>query len=149
MSQVVEGRAKYAKQTGGRGQYGHVVLRVNVNGPELGITVVNALVGGVIPSRFVPAVEGGIRKAIASGILAVRGYRDARIEVIDGSFHDIDSSNLAFYIAAVMAMEDAVRQLPTRSDESDGDIATGVREPRVPREPSLTSGMALPEPEPD
>ena len=93
MAQVVEGRAKYAKQTGGRGQYGHVVLRVNVDGPELGITVVNALVGGVIPSRFVPAVEGGIRKAIDSGILAVRGYRDARIEVIDGAFHDIDSSN--------------------------------------------------------
>ena len=145
MSISVTGHGKFAKQTGGRGQYGHVVVRVTVNDANAGMMVVHQQ-GAAIPEQFVPAVENGIRTYIAGGHLAERGYSGAIVEVTDGSWHETDSSERAFYTAAVMAMDDALRQLPRRPGSAEGDDSPGVREPRTPRGPAPASSTALPEP---
>jgi elongation factor G len=142
----VLGQGKFARQTGGRGQYGHVVLRLVIDGADEGVTIVNDVVNG-IPAQFIPAIESGIRVVIDEGKLAERGYSDARVELIDGSYHDVDSSDAAFFTAAVMAMEDALRQLPEES--IDGDEPPGVRAPRRPRKPNPAAANAVPEPSND
>jgi elongation factor G len=147
MAKAIEviGRAKYAKQTGGRGQYGHVVLRLTVGCAAQGVTIANEQPQS-IPAVFIPAVEAGIRSFVDDGKLRERGYSDARIELVDGSYHDRDSSDAAFFTAAVMAMEDALRQIPQPPGAS-GDVGhPGVREPRSPRPVHPASSIALPEP---
>lgn len=143
----VTGEAKYAKQTGGRGQYGHVVLRLTLHDASGGVQFVNRL-GDLFPAAFIPAVEGGVRAFVADGHLARQGYSSGVVELIDGSWHDSDSSDLAFHTAAVMAMEDALRHLP-RDWESEGEDSPGVREPRSPLRPRPASSIALPEPQDD
>ena len=142
----VTGNGKYARRSGGRGHYGHVVLRLTLHDADTGLTVVNRLNGGVIPEQFVPAVEEAIDGFVREQWLEQRGYRSGVIEVIDGSWHDVDSSEAAFSVAAVMAMEDALQQLPRRSDSIEGDDFHGVREPARPLRPSPLSSTAVPEP---
>ncbi len=142
----VTGRGKYAKQTGGRGHYGDVVLRLVVHDADTGITVVNRIAGGAIPEQFIPAIEGAIDCFVRERKIEERGYRGGVIELTDGSWHDVDSSDVAFYTAAVMAMEDALRQLPRREEFTEGDDFPGVREPRSPHTPGPTSSIAVPEP---
>jgi hypothetical protein len=151
------GESKYAKQTGGRGQYGHVRLRVILDDGVQGVVFRNALAAEAIPARFLPAIESGVVTAINAGMLAQYGYADARVELCDGSWHDVDSSDLAFFIAAGMALQDALRSLPRGRQEFElGDEgAAGTRMPRVPRpstprdaaevaEPDDESGSMLP-----
>ncbi|MGL4722775.1 MAG: elongation factor G [Desulfovibrionaceae bacterium] len=98
---------KYAKQTGGRGQYGHVVITVEPN-PGNGYEFVNAIVGGVIPKEYIPAVDKGIQDALKSGIVAGFPVVDVKVTLTFGSYHDVDSSEQAFYIAGSMAIKDAM-----------------------------------------
>ena len=104
----VEG--KFVRQTGGRGQYGHVVINVTPGGAGSGFVFENRIVGGSIPREFVSSVEAGVRDALDSGTLAGYPIIDVSVELIDGSYHDVDSSEMAFKIAGSMALKEAVRR---------------------------------------
>jgi elongation factor G len=106
-AEKVEGR--FVRQTGGRGQYGHVVINLEP-APGEGFDFVNAIKGGVIPTEFIPAVEQGIEEALASGIRAGYPMVDVRVELINGSYHEVDSSEMAFKIAGSMAVQEAARR---------------------------------------
>jgi elongation factor G len=103
----VEGR--FVRQTGGRGQYGHVVIHAEP-APGEGFDFVNKIKGGRIPSEFIPAVEQGIEEALGSGVRAGYPMVDVRVELVDGSYHDVDSSEMAFKIAGSMAVQEAARR---------------------------------------
>jgi elongation factor G len=106
----VEVEGKFIRQSGGRGQYGHVKCRVGPNGKGGGFTFDNQIVGGSIPREFIPAVERGVREAMENGILAGYPMVDVKVELIDGSSHDVDSSEMAFKIAGSMALKDGARR---------------------------------------
>lgn len=101
--------AKYIRQTGGRGQYGHVIINVEP-APGEGFVFVDKIVGGVIPKEFIPSVEKGVREALESGVLAGYPVVDVKVTLIDGSFHPVDSSDIAFKIAGSMAMKEAMQK---------------------------------------
>ncbi len=107
---TVEQECKYARQSGGHGQYGHVKIRIEPNEPGAGYEFVNEITGGVIPKEFIPAVDEGIRSAMQSGVLAGYNVVDTKVTLFDGSFHEVDSSELAFKIAGSMAFKDAMRR---------------------------------------
>jgi elongation factor G len=107
-SAEVEG--KYIKQTGGRGQYGHVWIRVKPNEPGKGYQFINSIVGGVIPKEYIPAVDKGIQEAMQTGVLAGYPVVDVSVELFDGSYHEVDSSEMAFKIAASLAFKDACKK---------------------------------------
>jgi elongation factor G len=100
---------KYAKQSGGRGQYGHVVLKIEPN-PENGYEFVNSITGGVIPKEYIPAVDKGIQDAMKNGVVAGFPLVDVKVELVFGSYHDVDSSEQAFQIAGSMAFKEGVRK---------------------------------------
>ena len=104
---VADGEGKYIRQSGGRGQYGHVILRVEPLERGKGFEFVNQIKGGVIPAEFIPSVEKGIRKTMEEGVLAGYPVVDVRVIVYDGSFHEVDSSDIAFQIAASIAFKNA------------------------------------------
>jgi elongation factor G len=105
---IAEGR--YIRQTGGRGQYGHVWLKVEPLPRGAGFEFVNQITGGVIPSEFIPAVEKGVREAMEAGVLAGYPVVDVRVTLFDGSYHEVDSSELAFKLAAEIAFKEACKQ---------------------------------------
>jgi elongation factor G len=105
-----EAESKYIRQTGGRGQYGHVVLTVEPQEPGKGYEFVNKIVGGVIPREYIPAIDKGIKEAMTSGTLAGYPVVDIKVTVTDGSFHEVDSSEMAFKIAGSMAFKDACKK---------------------------------------
>jgi len=102
----VEGEGKYIKQSGGRGQYGHVKIRLIPRDPGQGFSFINAIVGGRIPNNFIPSVEKGVVKAMLSGPYAGYPVVDMAVELYDGSYHDVDSSDIAFQEAGRMAFKD-------------------------------------------
>ncbi len=101
---------KYARQSGGKGQYGHVKIRVYPNEAGKGYEFENKVVGGAIPKEYIPAVDAGIQGAMQSGVLAGYPVVDIRVELYDGSYHEVDSSEMAFKIAGSMALKDALRK---------------------------------------
>ena len=101
---------RYIRQTGGRGQYGHVVIKVEPLGPGGGYEFVDKITGGVIPKEYIPAVDAGIQDALVSGVLAGYPVVDLRVSLIFGSYHDVDSSEMAFRIAGSIAIKKAARQ---------------------------------------
>ena len=101
---------KYKKQSGGSGQYGHVKIRVEPNESGKGYEFTNKVVGGAIPKEYIPAVDAGIQGAMKSGILAGYNVVDVRVELYDGSYHEVDSSEMAFKIAGSMAFKDAAKK---------------------------------------
>jgi len=107
---AAEAEAKYIKQTGGRGQYGHVVLTVRPSEPGVGFQFVNKIVGGAIPREYIPAVEKGVKERMETGVLAGYPLREVCVTLTDGSYHDVDSSEMAFKIAGSMAFQDACRK---------------------------------------
>ena len=107
---VNELEMKFVRQTGGRGQYGHVVINVAPNGPGKGYHFENKIVGGVIPREYIPSVDAGIQEALKNGVVAGYPLEDIRVELIFGSYHDVDSSEIAFKIAGSMAIQDACRK---------------------------------------
>ena len=106
----VEAEGKYIRQTGGRGQYGHVGLRIKQNEPGKGFEFVNKIKGAAIPSEFIPAVKAGVEEAMSNGVIAGYPVVDVIVELYDGSFHDVDSSEVAFKIAGSMALQEAVKK---------------------------------------
>jgi elongation factor G len=107
---TAEHEAKYIKQTGGRGQYGHVVLTVEPAEPGVGFEFMNKIVGGAIPREYIPAIEKGVKERMEAGVLAGYPLRDVRVKLIDGSYHDVDSNEMAFKIAGSMALNEACRK---------------------------------------
>lgn len=101
----VKAEEKYAKQSGGRGQYGHVLLKLTPQEPGTGYEFVNAIVGGKIPKEFIPAVDKGIQEAMTRGIQAGYPVVDIKVELYDGSYHDVDSSEMAFKVAGSMCFQ--------------------------------------------
>ena len=106
----VEQDTKYARQSGGKGQYGHVKIRVEPNEPGKGYEFVNAVVGGAIPKEYIPAVDAGIQGAMEAGVLAGYPVVDVKVTLYDGSYHEVDSSEMAFKIAGSMAFKEACRK---------------------------------------
>ena len=104
----VEGR--FVRQTGGRGQYGHVVIELEPNAPGGGYEFENRIVGGVIPREYIPAVDEGIQEAMSTGVLAGYPVVDIKAALIDGSYHDVDSSDMAFKIAGSLAFKNAAQK---------------------------------------
>ena len=100
---------KYSRQSGGKGQYGHVKIKIEPN-PEKVFEFVNAIVGGAVPKEYIPAVEAGIKGAMQSGVLAGYPVVDVKVTLYDGSYHEVDSSEMAFKIAGSMAFKDAMRK---------------------------------------
>jgi elongation factor G len=107
---TADAEGKYIRQSGGRGQYGHVIIRVEPLERGKGFEFVNQIKGGIIPAEFIPSVEKGIRDAMEEGVLAGYPIVDLRVTLYDGSFHEVDSSDIAFRIAASIALKDAVKR---------------------------------------
>ena len=107
---TVEQEYKYAKQSGGRGQYGHVYLRLEPLEPGSGYEFVNDIKGGAIPKEYIPAVDKGCQEALQSGVLAGYPVEDVKVTVFDGSYHEVDSSEMAFKLAASMGFKEGARK---------------------------------------
>ena len=110
IKKTVEQDTKYARQSGGKGQYGHVKIVVEPNESGKGYEFVNAIVGGAIPKEYIPAVDAGIQGAMQAGVLAGYPVVDVKVTLYDGSFHEVDSSEMAFKIAGSMAFKEACRK---------------------------------------
>jgi elongation factor G len=128
------GEGKFIRQSGGRGQYGHALIRLAPNDRGKGIEIVNEIVGGAIPREYIPAVEDGLREAMGGGVLAGYPMVDLKVAIVDGTFHEVDSSELAFKMAGIFALKDAARKAQpillepvmkvdvTTPDEYQGDL---------------------------
>ena len=106
----VEQEGKHAKQSGGKGQYGHVWIKMGPNEAGKGFEFIDAIKGGSVPREYIPAVEKGLREALNSGVLAGFPVVDIKVTLFDGSYHDVDSSELAFKLAAILAFKDGMRK---------------------------------------
>jgi elongation factor G len=107
---AADGEGKFIRQSGGRGQYGHAVIKVEPNEKGKGIEINNKIVGGAIPKEYVPAVIDGIEEAIRSGVYAGYQVIDIKVDVVDGTFHEVDSNELAFKMAGIFALKDAFKK---------------------------------------
>ena len=110
ITKAVDQDTKYARQSGGKGQYGHVKIHVEPNESGKGYEFVNALVGGAIPKEYVPAIDAGIQGAMLSGVLSGYPVVDVKVTLYDGSYHEVDSSEMAFKIAGSMAFKEACQK---------------------------------------
>ncbi len=108
LTKAVEAEGRYVRQSGGRGQYGHCKIKVEPLEPGSGYEFVNAIVGGVIPKEYIPAIDEGIQEAAKSGVIGGYEVLDFRATLYDGSYHEVDSSEMAFKIAGSMALKDAL-----------------------------------------
>ena len=106
----VEQEGKHAKQSGGKGQYGHVWIKMGPNEPGKGFEFIDAIKGGTVPREYIPAVEKGLVEAMNNGVLAGFPVVDVKVTLFDGSYHDVDSSELAFKLAAILAFKDGMRK---------------------------------------
>lgn len=110
IKKVAQGEGKYIRQTGGRGQYGHCYLRIEPKGRGEGFEFVSEIKGGAIPQEFIPAIEKGVQEAMENGILAGFPIIDTKVAVYDGTYHEVDSSEIAFKIAGSMAFQEAAKR---------------------------------------
>ena len=142
ITKAAEGEGKFIRQSGGRGQYGHACVRVEPNEKGKGVEVINEIVGGAIPREYVPAVENGIREAIKSGVYAGYQVIDIKVAITDGSFHEVDSNELAFKMAGIFGLKDAFEKAGpiilepimkvevTTPDEYQGDLLGDINRRR-------------------
>jgi elongation factor G len=107
---VEKAEYRYVKQTGGRGQYGHVILSLEPGVTGSGIVYENKIVGGAIPKEYLPAVEKGVRESADAGVLAGYPVVDVKIQLIDGTYHEVDSSDMAFKMAASLAFKEGIHR---------------------------------------
>jgi elongation factor G len=107
---VMDVDGKFVRQTGGRGQYGHVVLNLYPQEPGTGYEFVNKIVGGVVPKEYIPSVDKGVQDCLSTGVLAGYPIVDVKVELVDGSYHDVDSNEMAFKVAASMGFKEAMRK---------------------------------------
>lgn len=110
IKESAKAEGKYIRQTGGRGQYGHVVLKVEPLNKGEGFQFINKIVGGVIPKEYIPAIENGIKEAMEVGVFAGYPVVDVKVTVFDGSYHEVDSSEIAYKIAASQAFKSAINK---------------------------------------
>ncbi|WP_258358912.1 elongation factor G [Moorella sulfitireducens (nom. illeg.)] len=110
LRRAVKAEGKFIRQTGGRGQYGHVVIEVEPQEPGKGYEFLNKIVGGVVPKEYVPAVDAGIQEAMSNGVLAGYPVVEVRVSLVDGSYHEVDSSEMAFKIAGSLAFKEAAKK---------------------------------------
>ena len=110
ITKIATGEGKLIKQSGGRGQYGHVIVNVEPRERGKGIEIENKIVGGTIPKEYIPAVKKGIEEAVLNGIVGGYPVIDLHVDIVDGSYHDVDSNELAFKLAAIFAMKDAFKK---------------------------------------
>src|SRR5689334_20318040 len=141
-TKAAEGEGKFIRQSGGRGQYGHAVITVQPNERGKGVEIENKIVGGTIPKEYIPAVIDGVEEAIKGGVLAGYPVVDVKVEVVDGTFHEVDSSELAFKMAGIFALKDAAKKAHpillepimkvevTTPDEYQGDLLGDVNRRR-------------------
>jgi elongation factor G len=142
ITKKAEGEGKFIRQSGGRGQYGHACITVEPNEKGKGVEVVDEIVGGTIPKEYIPAVIDGIEEAIKSGVYAGYQVIDIKCEVVDGSFHEVDSNELAFKMAGIFALKDAFKKAGpillepimkvecTTPDEYQGDLLGDINRRR-------------------
>jgi len=107
---TVNQEGKFVRQTGGRGQYGHVYVKIEPQEPAAGYEFVNAIVGGVVPKEYIGAVDKGIKEQMENGVIAGYPVVDVKVTLYDGSYHDVDSSEMAFKIAGSMAFRDGAQK---------------------------------------
>ena len=110
ITKPVKAEGKFIRQTGGRGQYGHVLLEIEPQERGAGFTFVNKITGGVVPKEYIPAVEAGVKEAMLNGVLAGYPVVDVKVTIYDGSYHEVDSSEMAFKIAASMAFKEGCKK---------------------------------------
>ena len=110
ITKLAEGEGKFIRQSGGKGQYGHVVITIEPNNVGGGTEITNKIVGGVIPKEFFPAIVSGLEESVAGGVLAGYPMVDVKVTINDGSFHDVDSSEIAFKMAAIFAFKEAAKE---------------------------------------
>ncbi|MCL4178436.1 MAG: elongation factor G [Verrucomicrobia bacterium] len=134
VTKPADGEGKFIRQSGGRGQYGHAVIKLEPNQRGKGVEILNEIVGGAIPREYIPAVERGLEEAIGGGVLAGYPMVDLKISIVDGTFHEVDSSELAFKMAGIFALKDAAKKAAaillepvmkvevTTPDEYQGDL---------------------------
>ena len=137
-----EGEGKFIRQSGGRGQYGHAVITIEANERGKGVEINNKIVGGAIPREYIPAVEDGIVEAAQTGVLGGYPMVDVKVEIIDGSFHEVDSNELAFKMAGIFALKEAFKKASpillepvmkvelTTPDEYQGDLLGDINRRR-------------------
>ena len=142
ISKAVEAEGKFVRQSGGRGQYGHVWLRLSPNEPGGGFEFINKVVGGVVPKEYIPAVEAGVKEAAQNGVLGGFPVIDVSVTIYDGSYHDVDSSELAFQIAGSIGFKAGVQKAQpvllepvmkvevTVPDDYLGDVIGGINSRR-------------------
>jgi elongation factor G len=134
VTKAADGEGKFIRQSGGRGQYGHALIKLEPNERGKGVEILNEIVGGAIPREYIPAVERGLEEAIGGGVLAGYPMVDLKISIVDGTFHEVDSSELAFKMAGIFALKDAAKKAAaillepvmkvevTTPDEYQGDL---------------------------
>jgi len=134
VTKAAEGEGKFIRQSGGRGQYGHACITLEPNGRGKGVDIENKIVGGAIPKEYIPAVIDGVEEAIKGGVLAGYPVVDVKVAIVDGTFHEVDSSELAFKMAGIFALKEAAKKAApillepimkvevTTPDEYQGDL---------------------------
>src|SRR5205807_4144244 len=134
VTKAAEGEGKFIRQSGGRGQYGHACVTLEPNGRGKGVEIENKIVGGAIPREYIPAVIDGIEEAVKGGVLAGYPVVDVKVAITDGTFHEVDSSELAFKMAGIFALKEAAKKANvillepimkvevTTPDEYQGDL---------------------------
>jgi len=134
ITKPADGEGKFIRQSGGRGQYGHALVKIQPNERGKGVEIENKIVGGAIPKEYIPAVVDGIEEAIESGVLAGYQMVDVKVQIVDGTFHEVDSNELAFKMAGIFAFKDAAKKASmillepimkvecTTPDEYQGDL---------------------------
>jgi elongation factor G len=142
ITKAAEGEGKFIRQSGGRGQYGHALIKIEPNEKGKGVEVENKVVGGAIPKEYIPAVINGIEEAIKGGVLAGYQMIDVKAQVVDGTFHEVDSNELAFKMAGIFAFKDAAKKAGmillepvmkvevTTPDEYQGDLLGDINRRR-------------------
>jgi len=142
ITRPAEGEGKFIRQSGGRGQYGHACITIAPNERGKGVEIENKIVGGAIPKEYIPAVIDGVEEAVKGGVLAGFPMVDIKVQVVDGTFHEVDSSELAFKMAGIFALKDAVKKASaillepimsvevTTPDEYQGDLLGDVNRRR-------------------
>ncbi len=142
ITKSADGEGKFIRQSGGRGQYGHALVKIEPNEKGKGVEIENKIVGGAIPREYIPAVIDGIEEAIRSGVYAGYQVIDVKVQIVDGTFHEVDSNELAFKMAGIFALKDAFKKAGpvllepimkvevTTPDEYQGDILGDVNRRR-------------------
>src|SRR6202790_5111998 len=142
ITKPADGEGKFIRQSGGRGQYGHALVKVQPNEKGKGVEIENKVVGGAIPKEYIPAVIDGVEEAIRGGVYAGFQVIDIKVEVVDGSFHEVDSNEIAFRMAGIFALKDALKKAGpillepimkvecTTPDEDQGDLLGDINRRR-------------------